>query len=46
MRPASMGADGSRITEFPYTATQGNGDVNSSYHIYASCFSAIMWGKL
>jgi len=24
----------------------GDRDVISSYHIYASCFSAILWGKL
>jgi len=26
--------------------TQGDSDVISSYHIYASCFPAILWGKL
>jgi len=26
--------------------TQGDSGVISSYHIYASCFPAIMWGKL
>jgi len=26
--------------------TQGDSDVISLYHIYASCFFAILWGKL
>jgi len=26
--------------------TQGGSDVISSYHIYASCFFAMLWGKL
>jgi len=26
--------------------TQGDSDVISSYHIHASCFPAMMWGKL
>ena len=26
--------------------TQGNINVISSYNIYASCFPAMMWGKL
>jgi len=29
-----------------YCYTQRDSDVISSYHIYASCFSAMMWGKL
>jgi len=27
-------------------ATEGDIDATSSYHIYASCFTAMMWGKL
>jgi len=26
--------------------TQGDSDVIYSYHIYATCFSTILWGKL
>jgi len=26
--------------------TYGDSDVTSSYHVYAGCFSAILWGRL
>jgi len=32
--------------DYAYTLYKGNNDVIYSYHIYASCFPAMMWDKL